>query len=77
MKAGSKKKMLKSDFVTTDFKDELYFNNVKQCLIYPENNKKNNWDLFVTMYSILFILKLYIYRLLLFTCVLTPYNIAF
>lgn len=36
----------------------------KGCLIYPENKHKEAWDLFMTV-------------ILLFTCISTPYNIAF
>ena len=38
--------------------------NEKACLIYPENKYKGIWDLFMTF-------------VLLFTCILTPYTIAF
>ena len=37
---------------------------VKRWLIYPENKHKEAWDLFMTV-------------ILLYTCISTPYNIAF
>ena len=38
--------------------------NRKICILYPEDNFKNNWDLFITLILIL-------------TCIVTPIRIAF
>lgn len=38
--------------------------NRKKCMIYPNNALKSNWDMVVTM-------------VLIFTCMVTPYRIAF
>ena len=38
--------------------------NQKKCIIYPEGQYKGYWDLFMTL-------------ILVITCILTPYNIAF
>ena len=38
--------------------------NRKACMLYPEDDFKNNWDLFITMILIL-------------TCIVTPVRIAF
>jgi Ion transport protein len=38
--------------------------NKKKCMIYPEDQNKGKWDLFITF-------------LLMITCVLTPYELAF
>jgi hypothetical protein len=50
---------IKSDFLTSDFKD-VYFRgkktarkNIKKYLIYPEDQFKGKWDLWITLYSLL------------------------